>query len=1420
MDFLKRFAENLHSTSFPKTANKNFEIQKTYPKNVEIFLKHIKIVIPYFCEHPLNIFESIGELKENGLEYILKTLYEKIQDNNPFQVWNGTIGESIATCYIRTSTDYQIPVFKLRFAPNRKKAMHGDDLLGFKFNTDGTPQELLVVEVKNYASTSPERAVKDATESLLKVQQGTITLLDFIINVLRTEHRFNEAIQVKRFNDPYNYPYHTEYLAFIVTQESKWKDEYFDAVFDGIKPPLTINAFLIPNWIEYQKQLVLPEDNKTPTKITLPDVEINDLEDLRKLLDNNTFKNEHNQLASEALIIDLKNQQRKSTAYTYNPIKLEKAANFLVSTGYNLLDDSSEEAEKVLKEAAVIYERLAIVRLEDGQKFPAVDNVITSALLYSLAGYNANAKVLVSKILCHQDIQDSLSSDTPRILLAYLLNGEIIKIQNRLAEFFYQFPQNKLEEVEEFPKEEEEWMYWVSEKISSIGDYLTAKIFAYFIHYLRTGNELYKSEIIKLTIAAGKQYATIGNYRSYVLLSSIRRYLENLIENSTQNLVRSNLVDIQEEWKLYLRFLSTLGKFPMMSMWKSQQKALQEGLLEDKSLIIAMPTSAGKTKTVEIAIYKALKNNPDKICAYVVPTRALAYEVESSLSVSLSRVNINVSILYGGYDFSQLEEDVLQDNQVFVLTPEKLDLLTRSNDKFKNKLALLIIDEVHDSAAANPRSMRQELTYSRLLAIAERNKIRVIGISAVVNNAGDFAKWLCNDENNVIEIDWRPTKQRLGYLKWGLGRDPRSTVQYLAQTDDYPTDNFFIPLPFVQSQCKKKGQNGGSYIDSNFVAARLAIYYSKTGSTLVFTTTKPLVESIAKCLIQIQENEHLVISLQMQNIANELAEILGDNHLLVKSINHGFCYHHGELPSTVRRKVENAVRANIIPLIISTTTLSQGVNLPIKNVIVHSLSMHGIISMTQYKNAVGRAGRAGAETEGHIIFCAEKDLERVQQEETTEKSESFLMSGIKNLVKLRLLSVDSTEDFLSLWATSSTSQFRKNSDNYETWTKQMQTKARKSQAEILSYLDSQILAWILETCIDEVDEEKIEVIFKRLLCNVQSLEIQNILAEFKEALKARAISLKESLPDIQKRQLFNITGLGVDSNQLITEYAHKLVKEIDKFNTLSDLPREFWQETYNIFKEITELKQDLHLDNGIDPLIGWLDGKDYKELADLYFDGNSEIVVKKLEKVIHAFAWGFNSLISHINFYLNLNGKKIPNIFKSLTSFITHGVSNTAAVYAISLGVHDRQIAIALSTTYQLAFPQIEYTHFKRWLFTLSFEQWKDLAHVEDENISKIEEHFKNVQTKQQKLEKNTNIFDCSLIRINDFIITNGNVEKDDLIIVSFDENLYLTTYEYKLYYQLAGEKIERLKQFDRQVYDFIIDDIDQQRETVSILVY
>ncbi len=55
---------------------------------------------------------------------------------------------------------------------------------------------------------------------------------------------------------------------------------------------------------------------------------------------------------------------------------------------------------------------------------------------------------------------------------------------------------------------------------------------------------------------------------------------------------------------------------------------------------------------------------------------------------------------------------------------------------------------------------------------------------------------------------------------------------------------------------------------------------------------------------------------------------------------------------------------------------------------------------------------------------------------------------------------------------------------------------------------------------------------------------------------------------------------------------------------------------------------------------------------------------------------------------------------------------------------------------------------------------------------------------------------------------------------MSFDKNLYLTTYDYQNYWQLGGENVDKLKLFDRQIHDFMVNNIDQQREIVSISVY
>lgn len=104
-------------------------------------------------------------------------------------------------------------------------------------------------------------------------------------------------------------------------------------------------------------------------------------------------------------------------------------------------------------------------------------------------------------------------------------------------------------------------------------------------------------------------------------------------------------------------------------------------------------------------------------------------------------------------------------------------------------------------------------------------------------------------------------------------------------------------------------------------------------------------------------------------------EWLGAGSAILKCLRLGVALHHGALPTAYRKEVERLLRENILKVTISSPTLAQGLNLSATAVIMHSLHRAGErIDVSEFKNVIGRAGRAYVDVEGIVLFPMFDDI--------------------------------------------------------------------------------------------------------------------------------------------------------------------------------------------------------------------------------------------------------------------------------------------------------------------------------------------------------------------------------------------------------------------------------------------------------------
>src|SRR3990167_5929526 len=104
----------------------------------------------------------------------------------------------------------------------------------------------------------------------------------------------------------------------------------------------------------------------------------------------------------------------------------------------------------------------------------------------------------------------------------------------------------------------------------------------------------------------------------------------------------------------------------------AQEKSIQKGLLEGKSILVCTPTASGKTLIAELASLKSIIEGKGK-AVYIVPLKALASEKFRDFKRKYDKI-AKIALSIGDIDSA---DPYLADYDLIVATAEKLDSLTR-----------------------------------------------------------------------------------------------------------------------------------------------------------------------------------------------------------------------------------------------------------------------------------------------------------------------------------------------------------------------------------------------------------------------------------------------------------------------------------------------------------------------------------------------------------------------------------------------------------------------------------------------------------------------------------------------------------------------------------------------------------------------
>lgn len=418
------------------------------------------------------------------------------------------------------------------------------------------------------------------------------------------------------------------------------------------------------------------------------------------------------------------------------------------------------------------------------------------------------------------------------------------------------------------------------------------------------------------------------------------------------------------------------------SMLHKYQKEIIDRFEVDKRnrLFLSASTSFGKTHLV----FEVIKKMEYENIVLIFPTIAL-------LSENLERMisDEEYSYFHENYSVHTLSEvNELGDKNLFIYTPERfLSFIEKSNLGVKFDFAF--VDEVYkidndylidEELKENERDVAYRLAVH--YALSDNTDVLLAGPYMDFDNPNSrnynssFDNFLT--ENGISLIDYNNYEiVNKAYLDVKRARvtssDNQLNIHYTTNSKTQrlvETAEAILNIPQnLIIYCARKNGNGG-------------------------------VEYYANSLINsgIMENHN---SSNYDNVISHIERNFTKEWILVKALKHGVGIHHGLVPKYIQKEIINLFNQGFLRILISTTTITEGVNTSAKNLVVmHSKKGSKDLKKFDAKNIAGRAGRFGYHYSGRVIDLSGQFIKVINGEAEILKHKNYDENSPKDEIDL------------------------------------------------------------------------------------------------------------------------------------------------------------------------------------------------------------------------------------------------------------------------------------------------------------------------------------------------------------------------------------------------------------------------------------